>query len=238
MTFTQAEFDVRLEWGEQGVYFLAPVCDVVIIVDILSFSTSVEIATSRGAIIYPYRWRDETAQEFAKSIGAELAGKSRDANFSLSPQSMMDIPKGTKLVLPSPNGATLTLTTGRTPTFAGCLRNAQAVAEFAQKYGDRIAVIPAGERWQDGTLRPSFEDLIGAGAIIHSLNGNCSPEALAAVSAFQTVKKDLATLLYECGSGKELIERGFEQDVLIASELNVSNCVPLFQNGAYYGRAT
>ena len=55
MTFTQSEFDIRLEWGEQGVNLLAPVSDLVIIVDVLSFTTSVEIATSRGAIVYPYQ---------------------------------------------------------------------------------------------------------------------------------------------------------------------------------------
>jgi 2-phosphosulfolactate phosphatase len=127
---------------------------VVIIVDVLSFSTSVEIATSRKAVVYPYRWKNDSAQEFARSVGAELAQKRRDAGLSLSPKSLLNIPIGTKLVLPSPNGATLTLATGNTPTLAGCLRNVQAVAEAAKKYGNRIAVIPAGERWPDGSLRP------------------------------------------------------------------------------------
>ena len=41
---------------------LAPSSDVVIIVDVFSFSTSVEIGVTRGAQIYPYRWHDETAR--------------------------------------------------------------------------------------------------------------------------------------------------------------------------------
>jgi 2-phosphosulfolactate phosphatase len=212
---------------------LAPLSDVVIIVDVLSFSTSVEIAASRKAIVYPYRWRDESAGEFARSIGAELAQKRRDAGFSLSPKSLLKIPAGPKLVLPSPNGATLTLATGNTPTLAGCLRNARAVAESAKKYGGRIAVIPAGERWPDGSLRPAFEDLIGAGAIIRYLNGNYSPETYAAKAAFLAAEKELTDLLLQCGSGKELVERGYEEDVLIAAELNVSECVPTFKEDAY-----
>lgn len=231
--FSQAEFDIRLEWGEQGVSFLAPTSDVVIIVDVLSFTTCVEIATSRKAIIYPYRGELEMAREFAHSVNAKLAEKKRDAKYSLSPKSMTQIPEGIKLVLPSPNGSTLSLATAETPTLAGCLRNAQAVAAAAKKLGHKIAIIPAGERWPEGSLRPSFEDLIGAGAIINYLDGNCSPEAQAARSAFRAAEDNLETLLLQCVSGKELIERGYKEDVLLAAELNVSACVPALQDGAY-----
>ena len=235
MTFTQSEFDIRLEWGERGVNLLAPISDVVIIVDVLSFTTCVEIATGRKAIIYPYRGQLEMAQEYARSVNADLAEKRRDAKYSLSPKSMLNIPQGIKLVLPSPNGSTLTLATGDTPTLAGCLRNARAVAQAAKKYGRRIAIIPAGERWPDGSLRPSFEDLMGAGAIINFLDGKCSPEARTAKFAFLAAEKDLETQLLQCGSGKELIERGYREDVLLAAELNISDCVPTLQNGAYIG---
>ena len=36
MTFNQCEFDIRCEWGENGVHQLAPISDAVIIVDVLS----------------------------------------------------------------------------------------------------------------------------------------------------------------------------------------------------------
>ena len=234
MTFNQLEFDIRCEWGENGVLQLAPISDVVVIVDVFSFSTCIDIATSRGAIIYPYRWRDETAVTFAASIGAELAdGKRTNSGYSLSPQSLTQIPKGTRLVLPSPNGSTLTLRTEKTPTLTGCLRNYQAVAFAAQKYGKRVALIPAGERWKDGSLRPALEDWIGAGAIISQLRGNLSPEAGVALAAFRNAQSAIERLLQQSSSGKELIERGFEKNIALASALNVSECVPLFVDGAY-----
>jgi 2-phosphosulfolactate phosphatase len=137
------------------------------------------------------------------------------------------------LVLPSPNGATLSFGTGATPTLTGCLRNGRAVAAAAQEYGRRIAVIPAGERWRDGGLRPAFEDWVGAGAILSHLPGVPSPEAQAAVAAYHYARQDLASRLKRCRSGKELIERGFEHDVVLASALDVSVCVPILVRGAY-----
>jgi 2-phosphosulfolactate phosphatase len=100
-------------------------------------------------------------------------------------------------------------------------------------YGSRIAVIPAGEQWPDGSLRPAFEDWVGAGAIIHYLAGSRSPEAQAAALTYEGLQSQLRTLMQQCGSGQELIERGFEQDVELAATLNVSDCVPILLAGAY-----
>ncbi|MBD1825078.1 2-phosphosulfolactate phosphatase [Cyanobacteria bacterium FACHB-DQ100] len=233
MNFDQAQFEVRCEWGQQGVLRLAPISDVVIIVDVLSFSTCIEIANRRGAIVFPYQWKDESANAFARSVGAEIAEKRGSGRYSLSPTSLLLIEPGTRLVLPSPNGSSLSRITGTTPTLTGCLRNHQAVAIAAMQYGRRIAVIPAGETWENGSLRPSFEDLIGAGAVINGLNGSRSPEAELAVAAYEGVLRSLNHLIKQCSSGQELIQRGFEQDVELAAEINVSDCVPTLMNGAY-----
>ena len=165
MFFDQREFDIRCEWGEPGVAALAPISDAVIIVDVLSFSTSVEIAARNGALVFPYRWRDDRAVGFAAAVQAVLAEPRRTVgSYSLSPASLLDIQPGTRLVLPWPNGATLTLAARPTPVFVGCLRNAAAVAAAARQLGPKIAVIAAGERWPgDHSLRPCVEDPIGAG---------------------------------------------------------------------------
>jgi len=233
MAFDQAGYSIRCEWGEQGVAVLAPASDVVIIVDVLSFSTAVEIATSRGAVVYPYRWRDHSAYEFAREAAAEVADRCNRNGYRLSPASLLSVPAGARLVLPSPNGAALSLATGLTPTIAGCLRNRRAVAESAMRRGDKIAVIPAGERWEDGALRPCVEDLLGAGAIIRHLQGTLSPEAEAAVAAYEGARSDILGRLRSCGSGEEKVARGEEADVILASELDVSACVPAMLEGAY-----
>ena len=84
--FDQESFDICCEWGMAGVQQLAP-SDVIIIVDVLSFSTSVDIAVSRGAIVYPYRWKDDSAVRYAQERSAELAGPRNRSKgkFSLAP---------------------------------------------------------------------------------------------------------------------------------------------------------
>ena len=239
MIFDQQEFDIRCEWGEHGVAVLAPISDAIIIVDVLSFSTSVDIAVHNGALVFPFLWRDDRAIRFAASVNAELAESRRTSSrYSLSPASLLSIKPGTRLVLPSPNGATLTLAARPAPVFAGCLRNAQAVASAARKFGPKIAVIAAGERWSDDhSLRPSFEDFIGAGAIISSLSGRLSPEAASAAAAFREAKPGLGEYLRQCRSGKELVELGFAEDVELAAELNVSDCAPILSGEAYVREA-
>jgi 2-phosphosulfolactate phosphatase len=241
MTFDQAEFAVRCEWGEHGVRQLAPISDVIIIVDVLSFSTCIDIATARGAVVYPWKWlapeKDDRAQAFATEFNAALAG-SRDMphRYSLSPASLVEISAGTRLVLSSPNGATLSLSTGTTPTLAGCLRNCQAVAATAFQLGARIAVIPAGERWADGNLRPAVEDLVGAGAVIQHLafrTQQLSPEARLALAAFESARADLHAVLRQCCSGKELVERGFAPDVELAAQWQVSASAPYLYEQAF-----
>ena len=233
MWFDQDAYALRCEWGAAGIAALTPRSDVIVIVDVLSFSTCVDIALGRSARVYPYRYRDASARDFAVTVDAILAGPRSHEQPSLSPASLRQLPAGARLVLPSPNGATLSRLTGSVPTLTGCLRNAAAVARAARAYGSRIGVVPAGEQWPDGSLRPSIEDWLGAGAILSHLTGSISPEADLAREAFQRQRTALAAVLEACVSGRELIEQGWHDDVLLAAELEVSTCAPVLIDQAY-----
>lgn len=229
--------DIVSEWGVNGAQVLGTRADVLVVVDVLSFSTCVDVACANGAVVFPFPLGDRTkAAQEAQRINAVLAGKRRDtsAKYTLSAPTLAKIPSGTKLLLPSPNGSRISAAVSGKPIFVGCLRNADAVARQATRLakGGTIAVIPAGERWPDGSLRPAIEDLIGAGAIISALGGTLSAEAKIAVSAFHAAKKSLPEFLKESVSGQELRHMGFPQDVAVASYLNISSCAPLLrQNG-------
>jgi 2-phosphosulfolactate phosphatase len=235
----QAHSDTRAlcEWGSSGVAALRDQVAALVIVDVLSFSTAVDIAVARGAAILPCAPGDDATAAKAAAASAILADRrgAPGGRFSLSPASLQAIAPGTRLMLPSPNGSRLSFGGGATPVLAGCLRNAGAVAGAARAAagsGD-IGVIPAGERWPDGSLRPAIEDLIGAGAILDALGLALSPEARVARDAFRAARADLAALIRGSVSGRELTERGFAEDVALAVELEVSAAAPLLRDGAY-----
>jgi 2-phosphosulfolactate phosphatase len=228
------------EWGLQGVRAFDGRVGALVVVDVLSFSTCVDIAVARGAEVIPFAHGDiAAARLIAAARGAEIAGRrgSREHQFSLSPGSLLAIAPGTRLVLPSPNGSAISAAAQSTPVLTGCLRNAGAVARrAAQIAGDAgVAVIPAGERWPDGSLRPAIEDLIGAGAILDELGMPCSPEAEVALQAFRSARPRVAEVVRGCVSGQELIARGYPDDVELAIQLNVSGAAPLLVEGAYAG---
>jgi len=229
-------FRVTCEWGPNRVKKLSELCQVTVIVDVLSFSTSVDIAVGRSMRVYPYGGPLEEAPEFARRHDAELAQHRGKGRFSLSPASFASGPHTDRIVLPSPNGATLTLLAAqRYLVLCGCLMNAAAVAAACEGYAS-VGVAPAGERWPDGSLRPALEDWLGAGAIISHLSGTCSPEARAAAAAFEAHQDALLEALWACPSGLELINKGYGEDVEIAGRTNASRTVPQFEPPAYQQR--
>ena len=267
--WSQDEGTIRVEWGPVGAESLVsyaaergPV--VAVVVDVLSFTTSVSVAVDAGMTVWPYRWKDDSATEFARGHQAVLAMGRRAAaaegGMSLSPKSIRDSAGSVeRLVLPSPNGSTVSalLEGAGAVVAAGSLRNRSAVAAWVVKRLDALAaqagregrvgdppvvIVPAGERWPDGSLRPAVEDLWGAGAVVEAIVAKLehragpmllSAEAAVALAAWSWVSDRVGPSLEACGSGRELIDLGFRDDVRIAAELDVSNHVPVLVDGAF-----
>ena len=224
---------VGLEWGLNGARRLAPTVDAVVVVDVLSFCTSVTVACERGARVWPHPG-GAASVDLARSLDAVLAGPRRLSRPSLSPTSLLELPEGSRLVLPSPNGSALShaLRDAGGPVVAGCLRNAAAVARHVAGARD-VLVLPAGERWDDGSIRFAYEDLVGAGAVVDRLASLVpallrSPEADAAARAFSGLRP-----LEQTPSGMELVQRGFAADVRLAGEVDASEVVPLLTRGCF-----
>ncbi|MDN3027873.1 hypothetical protein [Streptomyces sp. S.PB5] len=132
----QETYGVRFEWGPSGAQELARGAACLVVVDVLSFSTSVTVAVEAGTEVFPHPWREETAAALA--VGRRAA--TPESPWSLSPAGLRRAPFTPWLVL---------------PWLAG------------QGYGTPerpVAVIGAGERRLDGTLRPALEDLLHGNA--------------------------------------------------------------------------
>ncbi|MGN6326277.1 2-phosphosulfolactate phosphatase [Pseudolysinimonas sp.] len=234
MSVTQAPVRVQLEWGAVGaldVLAQGPLPVTAVVVDVLSFSTAVTVAAERGTAVVPVPSSDPAVgREIAERLGATLAGRRGDGRVSLSPASLLRF-DGELLVLPSPNGATISaaLRGAGADVVAGSLRHAAAVARHAVARPGRILLVPAGERWPDGSLRPALEDLLGAGAIAAALRSGgaeLSPEATAAAGLW-TETPDPADAVRRSTSGRELDVRGFAEDVEIAVAIDASTVVPV-----------
>lgn len=236
--YTQHPYRCRFDWGRHGVRQAAERGDILVIVDTLSFSTATVTAVHYGGSIYPCTL-EEDAAAIAQRIGGEAAVSRYDVphkgRFSLSPATYLHLEPGTRVVLDSPNGATCSRYASQVPfLFVGALVNAKAVAAVVSSLLEHqelsVTVIACGERWktpsEDGELRVALEDYLGAGAILSSLPQEKSPEARACEGAFVQVRDDLHAMLWECGSGRELREKGFGMDVQHAARLNVYETVP------------
>ncbi len=260
---------VRLEWGPDASVALAGHArdagsDVVAVVaDVLSFTTCVSVGVDRGVRVRPYRWNDASAAAFADAHGAVLAqprarlggptGRGGDAHgrVSLSPGSIRDAEGLTDLVLPSPNGSTVCagLAEAGAEVVAACLRNRSAVARhLAARFTASpnrppvVLLVPAGERWPDGSLRPAVEDLWGVGAVADAFARLLehragplllSPEARVAVAAWDAVAGSVEADLHACSSGRELEAKGYADDVVVGAELDASGVVPVLREGVF-----
>jgi 2-phosphosulfolactate phosphatase len=251
---------VLMEWGERGAAEICPTADYAVIVDILSFTTALSVAIDAGAEVFPYRWRDDSAREFARRHDAVLAvsrskargpgargpGARGPGAVSLSPASISSAVGVSRIVLPSPNGSALAsqLAACGAVVLGACLRNRMAIARWladrvrSRQHPPVIAVVAAGERWPDDSLRPAVEDLWGAGALISALGGlgltALSPEAKSAAAAFTAVAANLAAELAESTSGRELADIGFGHDVAVAADLDASASVPVLSEDRFF----
>ena len=251
--YDQARHSVRLEWGPTGGQAVATGATFAVVVDVLSFTTTLSVAADLGIEVLPYRWQDDGAAAYARDHDAVLALGRREAAAlgegaaSLSPGSLRSAAGLRRLVLPSPNGSAISflLADGGATVVGASLRNAGAVASWLaerlrEEPGGTVAVVAAGERWPDGSLRPAVEDLLGAGAVVAGLDqegvSGASPEAALAAAAYRTSQPRLRETLLACTSGQELVGRGFASDVEVAAERDVSAGVPVLDGGCFRPR--
>jgi 2-phosphosulfolactate phosphatase len=229
------------EWGATGAHALSGMSAVVVVVDVLSFTTTVAIAVSMGGEVFPCA-DDTIGRRLAETNGAELAvGRHEtdpDHPWSLSPAGVAAAPAAARLVIASPNGSAISAAVADTgtPVIAASLRNVTAVVSWLldRHFGTAarpVAVVASGERWADGSLRPAIEDLFASGLVLGGLAAagvELSPEAtVAARSVAGLAPAQLADLVRASTSGNELRVAGYGDDVEMAVEIDADKVVPV-----------
>jgi len=205
--FDQSRYQVRLEWGVQGLARLAP-ADIVVVVDVLRFSTTVADAVAGGEQV-PL---DESAH--AVSInGAVVAAQA------------------------AASGAVVMLGSLRNPSAVADAVLAEQERRGARTSVAVIACGERADREDTTALRFAVEDQLGAGAVIDALAvrgiDHSSPEAAVACEGFRGLRPALRHLLTASGSGQELIERDLRPDVLAAAEIDGIAVVPVLRDGVF-----
>ena len=231
----------RFDWGRDGVRRAANRNDIVVIVDVLRFSTAVVAALQHAAMIYPCASTDDIAL-LARGAGADIAAYRRKMvathRYSLSPASYDHVSPGARIVLPSPNGALCSRYGQDAPyLFVGALVNAAAVGAAVTALSRQthlaVTVIACGERWptagEDGELRVALEDYLGAGAILARVPLDKSPKAQVCALSFRAGQEQLRGLLLDSSSGRELRHKGWGADIDRAAQLDCYEVVPVLR---------
>ena len=174
---------VHVEWGATGAALAAERGDVVVVVDVLSFSTTLSIAVSRDFTCLVYSGAEIESlggpAMAAIRLGARPLNRQRrvePGQVSLSPASLLGAEPGQRVVFTSLNGATVVAAAAKAPALlVGAPRNAAACARaagelMARTRAGRITVVACGERWSSvqpdaAGVRPAVEDWLGAGAV-------------------------------------------------------------------------
>lgn len=198
---------MRLDWGLEGLVRIAP-SDVVIVVDVLRFSSTVARRLDAGDTV------PLDADAHAVSLnGAALAARAAET--------------GAVVLL----GALASATAVARAVLSEQQRRAARTSILVLAAGERVS------READAALRFAVEDLLGAGAVIDALGAlgidHTSPEAAAACEAFRGLRPAVRHLLTASGSGQELIERGAREEVLAAATVDAAASAPVLRDGAF-----
>jgi 2-phosphosulfolactate phosphatase len=215
---------------------------VAVVIDILRASTTIVVALANGAARVIPCGDVETARRLAAEdrTGNTLTGGERGGvkieGFDLdnSPASYSrDRVAGKTIVFTTTNGtAALLRTDGAARVLIGAFVNRQAIVEKLHADGRPVHLICAGT---DGRL--TSEDLLGAAAIAAGLARfddvemwDDSTKGAAQNWPEGIPSKLLIDSLRRSSGGRDLVELGFDQDIVRAAEVDLISVVPEYSS--------
>ena len=215
---------------------------VVVVIDILRATSVIVHAMSQGASeIIPLATVEE-AFRMAKAFprGFVILGGEREnkeiPGFDLgnSPKEYVaERVKGKKLILTTTNGtrAFHTVSSGK-EILAGTFFNIGAIAQRCLESNRDLFIFPSGDK---GNF--SLEDTLCGGMLIDLIIRKEKKEifltdaSYCAQTLYQRFRDNLLEAFHLSHHGKELIHRGFEDDLAYCAQIDMTNIVPEFKAG-------
>lgn len=111
------------------------------------------------------------------------------------------------------------------------MRNIRSVVNYITKIGADISIILSGHK---GSI--ALEDVYCGGLLMdclleEDLDISMNDSAYLSLTAYRAVKHSLKNTIKKTEHGKELIWKGFEKDIDMALEKNVTDIIPLYHAG-------
>jgi len=214
----------------------------VVVIDVLRATSVMVQAISQGALeILPLASAEE-AFRMAKVFppGSILLGGERESRkvpgFDLgnSPKEYVaERVRGKRLILATTNGTkAFHLVSSGKEILVGSFFNIGAVAQRCLESYRDLLIFPSGD---EGDF--SLEDTICGGMLIELItrkgrksisltDASCSAQIL-----YQRFKDNLLEAFHLSHHGKELINRGFEDDLVYCAQIDITCLVPIFREG-------
>ncbi|HEX2973424.1 MAG TPA: 2-phosphosulfolactate phosphatase [Tepidisphaeraceae bacterium] len=205
----------------------------VVVLDVLRATTSMAAALAAGVKEIRVFGDVTSAQQAARAYSGKalLCGELQclpPPGFDLgnSPDAFGPIHAGRTVFMSTTNG-TRAIIAARSAkrVLTGAIVNAEAVAERLIDLGMNATLLCAGTNG-----RIAMEDLIGAGAILHSLQKRQAIElgsdvARVALRLFDTTRDGLRAALGDAQGGRNVIAAGLPEDIDFAAKLNSLSAV-------------
>ncbi|MDY0910299.1 2-phosphosulfolactate phosphatase [Microbacterium sp. CFBP9034] len=205
--FDQSTYQVRLDWGSDGLARLAP-SDVVVVVDVLQFSSTVIQAVERS-----------------ETVALDAAAHAVSLN-------------GAAVALAGGQSASTVLLGGLRNASAVARAVLDVQRQRGERTSIAVIACGELTSAEPGAaLRFAVEDLLGAGAVIDALADlgidHSSPDAAVAGESFRALRGAARHLLTASGSGLELEALGRRDEVLAAAAVDAASVVPVLRDGAF-----
>ncbi len=214
---------------------------IAIVIDVLRATSVIVKALSEGAAeIIPVAKVEEAFQK-AKTFprGTTLLGGERNSlrieGFDLGNSPKEYIAErilGKRIILTTTNGTrAFDLVSSGKEVLAACFFNLRAIAKYCLSHKEDLLIFASGD---EGNF--SLEDVVCGGMLIEKMveekaSIQLTDAAVAARILYEKFKGNLIEVFYTSRHGRDLVEKGFGEDLLYCAQTDISEVVPIFREG-------